>query len=82
MPYIKEGERPPLDKIVEEMGKWITTPGHLAYLLFAFFKRFVGHGFFHFCLWIGAMVLTILEIYRRLIAKHEDTKIRENGDVA
>jgi len=81
MPYIKQQKRPTLDKLIDKMIALITQPGELAYVLFGFFKRGVKLSFLTFCIWIGAIILTVFEIYRRIIAAHEDRKIQENGDV-
>ena len=81
MPYIKPVERLWLDPIVEEMRKRVTEPGHLAYVLFKFFLKAVQPKFISFCIWVGAIILCVFEIYRRIIAKYENEKIRENGDV-
>ncbi len=83
MPYIKQAERPALDPLVEAMGRAIVTPGQFAYVVYAWFKRHVSRNFFSFALYVGALVLVLLEIYRRIIAGYEDEKIAapENGDV-
>jgi hypothetical protein len=82
-PYILKLERSDLDPIVAEMGKKIDAPGKLAYILFAWFKRYVERGFFRFALYVGVIVLTLFEIWWRLIRNYEDEKIADglHGDV-
>lgn len=83
MPYILRIERPELDPIVTAMGEKIDAPGKLAYILYAWFKRFVPRKFVDMALYTGAVVLTLFEIYRRIVARHEDGKIDDplHGDV-
>lgn len=82
-PYILKIERPDLDPIVEAMGQKIDSPGKLVYIVFRWFKRNVTANFFNFALYTGAFLLLILEVYRRIIAPHEDERIKSelHGDV-
>jgi len=83
-PYILKLERPELDPVVAEMGAKIDAPGKLAYVLFVWFKRFVKPNFFNFALYVGVIILAVFEIYRRIISRHEDSKIADDlhGDIA
>jgi hypothetical protein len=83
MPYINPEERKYLDPLVEEMGHRIPAdkPGWLAYVLYAWFVRYCTPSWTHFCLIVGSMILTIFEMYRKVIGKYEDGKRRENGDI-
>lgn len=83
MPYITQEEREKLDPLVDQMGARIPVdkPGCLAYVLFAWFVRYVRPSWTHFCLVVGSMVLTIFEMYRKVIGRYEDEKQSENGDI-
>lgn len=82
MPYIPMIERLELAPIVKEMDKHIPIekPGRLSFLLTAWF-RLKGVSWTNLCLFAGALLLTILEVYRRRGAEYEDKKKEENGDV-
>lgn len=79
-PYIPDQERPNLNPIIYEMVVKIDKPGKLAYVLFKFFRS-LKPNFLTFCIWIGTLVLTVFEIYRRIIGPYEDAKKAENGEV-
>ena len=83
MPYIKSDERTALDPIVRQLGEWCPAdkPGKLVYVLYSYFLHYVPRCFFSFCVFFGAMVLTLFEVYRRIVSKYENDKVRENGDV-
>jgi hypothetical protein len=92
MPYIKPSRRPVLDK-----HPWqAKTPGELNYVITQAAQAYIyaqtrsrnkdksfnplpGYAIFNEV--IGALECAKLELYRRLVAPYEDTKIAENGDV-
>ena len=85
MPYIKKEERLYLDTIVDMMilnrniGK-----GKLNYLIFKFTKEYMklhGESYSNYKNIIGELECSKFEIYRRMVSKYEDKKIKENGDV-
>jgi len=81
MPYIKQERKKEIGVIVKEL---IRTPGELNYCLtkvcISYLKaRFEIYSDYNDV--IGALECCKLELYRRKIAKYEDKKIEENGDV-
>jgi len=92
MPYIVENDRKDL---LETYGFQKTLnylksrplnkfAGELNYLIFLTVKSWTrknGKRYFYFATIIGTILCCILEIYRRLITRYEDVKIKENGDV-
>ena len=82
-PYIKVTRRALLDDCVELMEDRINfeeEPGELTYVLYKY-----GLGlrpkFKVYALFIGSIILCLWEFFRRVIAKYEDKKIQENGEV-
>jgi hypothetical protein len=58
--------------------------GLINYQNFALVKQYIekhGKSYFLFAAIVGSLICCVFEIYRRLIAGYEDTKIQENGDV-
>lgn len=79
MPYIT-----PIRKTALKNGDKMKSVGELVYILTLWcieFARIKGRSFTTFALIIGALVCAALEYYRRVVAKHENCKIKENGDV-
>lgn len=82
MPYVEQKIRPDLDKIIKLMyEKDIKANGDLNYILFAFCKRYISPGYSNYKNFIGELNECVAEIRRRLLAKYEEKKIVENGDV-
>lgn len=83
MPYIKDKERRrELDEIVERMqGLSVEANGDLNYILYAFCVRYVKEGYNSYKNYRGELRECADEIRRRMLAKYEDRKKRENGDV-
>ncbi len=80
MPYLEETVKRSLDKNLRKMSE----PGHLTYKLYKLCLSYIdlrGKSFLVLCEVMGALLCTILELYRRIVAPYEDTKIKENGDV-
>jgi len=85
MPYINKKDR--------EILTWFTDstlilslqlkPGILNYLITKLVRLFLGSqpNYEKFNAAIGVLECAKLELYRRMVAPYEDTKMRENGDV-
>ncbi len=88
MPYIKESDREALKWLIdtssiEALGTFSTSPGIINYLITNIIKIFLGlnPNYERFNAAIGVLECAKLELYRRMVAPYEDTKIEENGDV-
>ena len=80
MPYIQATQRYELN----EEGGYPCTAGELNYLFTQTAVKYFeanGKSYQTFNDVIGALEGCKLELYRRLVAPYEDTKIGENGDV-
>ena len=80
MPYISSDDREHLRPEAEhpEGG------GGLTYQFTMLSLQYVGRNgrsFSTFCVVIGALVCTVFEFYRRVVAPYEDQKCKTNGDV-
>ena len=80
MPYISNLDRPPLDRIAEQVDPEL-TPGELNYLLTRIVMRRKPKTYFDFNSLIGTLECVKAELYRRVVAPYEDGKRVENGDV-
>jgi broad-specificity NMP kinase len=78
MPYITRMRRNSID-----YGDEPQTAGELNYALTSVINDYLGEGLSYAKLneVIGVLECAKLELYRRLAAPYEDTKIQENGDV-
>lgn len=87
MPYIKKEERPELDKFLDPLIELLEKvppeekDGKVCYVIFKLMKRIYRGRFFNLSRALGVLNSVIQEFYRRIVAPHEDEKIRENGDV-
>ena len=80
MPYVKDYERPDLDKVVAFMkAKKVTPTGRLNYVLYKLAQDMTSYN--EYKAFLGELECVKLEIYRRQLALYEDQKIEENGDV-
>lgn len=85
MPYIKSKKR--REAITSLLYGLMDRDMKASDMVFSIFKQLKifadmkGHRFITYCTIMGICVCTMLEFYRRVIAKYEDTKINENGDV-
>lgn len=80
MPYIKQEDRVKFQTTIPVPE----SAGELNYLFTILAKsywRFRGQNYQAFNDIIGALEGCKLELYRRMVAPYEDTKIEENGDV-
>lgn len=82
MPYVKQEHRPNLDIVVQTMANvGISVNGDLNYVLFAFCKRHINPSYNNYKNYLGELNEAAEEIRRKLLARYEDRKIIENGDV-
>ena len=80
MPYIKPEDR--LHILADE--KQIDTPGELNYFISTLINSYIhqkGKNYSTLNEVVGVLECAKLELYRRVAAPYEDTKIEENGDV-
>lgn len=83
MPYIKQEDRERFQASLDQLPD-IANAGELNYLFTQIARRYLQtHGLRYQCLndVSGALANANLELYRRVAADYEDTKIEENGDV-
>lgn len=79
MPYITKQDRARLDD-----GGEAESPGDLNYLITKVLDHYLrrkGLRYAHLNEVIGVLECAKLELYRRIVAGYEDSKISENGDV-
>lgn len=79
MPYIHKDRRQELDK-----GQPAEAPGDLAYLVATLVDDYIadnGKSFQSFSEAVAALEQVKFELNRRVIAKYEDGKLLDNGDV-
>ena len=85
MPYIKDKMiRKILDTFVGVFLRRFKIHGNLNYFLFKLCKEVIkkeGESYGHYKEFIGELEMCKLEIYRQLVSKYEDSKIKDNGDV-
>ena len=71
-----------MDKIIELMvAKGIKVDGDLNYILFKFCKYHIMPSYNNYKNFCGELRQCVTEIERRLLARYEEEKIKENGDV-
>ena len=86
MPYIKKYLREFLDEdidgLVNKIAKMEDRTGPLAYVVYRLLRGTMpSERFKHYSSSIGVLEAVKLEFYRRKVAKYEDLKAREEGDV-
>jgi len=89
MPYLPKQERIELDSVIPVLVNIVLASGtnpasNLNYLIAKLSDEIVmrrGERYGLYNSLIGALECSKLELYRRLIAPYEDTKVIENGDV-
>jgi hypothetical protein len=87
MPYIKQEDRPEMDKIVDSMIKaGVKVNGDLNYIIFKFCKDTIGpltneEGYNKYKNFRGELSEVRDEIGRRFLAPYEEEKKKTNGDV-
>ena len=82
MPYIKRDERNKMDRIVDLMALLgVEANGDLNYILYKFCKYCIEPSYNNYKNFCGELRQCATEIERRILAKYENKKITENGDV-
>lgn len=86
MPYIKKDERAQYRLALRESVFALAgnPPGHLNYFITELLRDYTssrGGNYTAYNEAVGALECAKLELYRRMVAPYEDTKIQENGDV-
>jgi broad-specificity NMP kinase len=82
MPYIKQERRDFLltaDEVIGEVG-----PGELNFIITGVLDEWLSHhglNYSNLNTVVGVLECVKQELYRRIAAPYEDTKIAENGDV-
>jgi hypothetical protein len=87
MPYIKQEQRPELDKYITPLLSHLQSlpveeqDGALNYSMTKIIKSLYPQKYFHMNRALGVLSAITYELYRRFIGPYEDIKIKENGDV-
>lgn len=87
MPYIKNDQRPEIDKVIEPLLMHIQSlpmedqDGALNYSVTKIIRRVYPMRYFHLNRALGVLSAIAHELYRHVIGPYEDEKIKENGDV-
>jgi len=89
MPYIRKEKReilePELSALIEKLQKITifgrTESGVVTYVIYKIIKELYQDGWDVMSDGIKILECAKTEFYRRVLAKHEDKKIQENGDV-
>ncbi len=87
MPYIKQNDRPQIDKLIKPVVEYLKSrpveaqDGDLNYLVTKIVKKVYPKKYFHYNRAIGVLTAIKDEFYRRVVAPYENEKIKENGDV-
>lgn len=87
MPYIKQKDRPTMNKVVDMMKEvGVKVNGDMNYILFKYCKDTIGpvtdeESYNIYKNFRGELMEVRDEIGRRFLAPYEDQKIIENGDV-
>jgi hypothetical protein len=85
MPYIEPYRRTVLDDVrAGGAGYACEKAGELTYVIYKAMLGYVarhGHRFATFASIAGALLLGVLEFYRRVVAPYEDRKRAVHGDV-
>ncbi|MFZ0216458.1 MAG: hypothetical protein WAM30_11040 [Candidatus Dormiibacterota bacterium] len=87
MPYINQEQRPALDACVEALVTEIEKlppeqrDGAFNYATTRALKQLYPLSYFNLNRAMGVLSCIQTELYRRVVAPYEDTKIAENGDV-
>jgi len=82
MPYIKQERRPDCELVIQAMEESeVIADGDLNFILYAYCKRHVDPSYNNYKNFCGELRQCATEIERRILAKYEDQKMKENGDV-
>ena len=84
MPYIKPSDRKPIDDSVKELADKLNNAGEFNYAFTSLLHLYLDKDRLRYQYlneMIGMLECCKMELYRKVIAPYEDTKIAENGDV-
>lgn len=82
MPYIKQKNRPEMDKVIKQMeDSGVSANGDLNYILYKFCKYNIKPGYNNYKNFCGELRQCAAEIERRILSPYEDEAIKRNGDV-
>ena len=82
MPYVKQVQRPDLDKIVRMMQlSYVKADGDLNYILFKYFLLNIPKNYNSIKNYCGELTECVEEIRRKILAPYEDKKEIENGSI-
>lgn len=84
MPYIDKDDREFFNSKLTFNTTALHTPGDLNYCITKLVDHYIsvhGKNYANINAAIGALECAKLELYRRIAAPYEDTKIEQNGDV-
>ena len=84
MPYIKQDDRMKFDKHVDALVEKLEEFGEINYVITTILLKMVkkkGKSYSEFNGLMGVLSCVQQEFYRRTIARYEDLKIKDNGDV-
>ena len=83
MPYIKQEQRLNIDASVEKAIEYINDSGQLNYAITRLVHLYLTEEYNYSRLneTIGVLECAKLELYRRVVAVYEESKIEQNGDV-
>lgn len=82
MPYIKQDRR--IQLVQNPAEDFIDNAGEFNFIISSLINNYInqkGKSYAIINEMIGALECAKLELYRRIAAPYEDTKIQENGDV-
>lgn len=83
MPYIRQTERPQIDENIDKI--FIAGVGHLNYAITRLCHNYIkqmGLKYARLNDVVGVLDCAKMEMYRRIVAPYENTKIVENGTVS
>jgi hypothetical protein len=84
MPYIKQEDREFFDERLTFNVTAMHSPGDLNYCITKLVDHYIsahGKNYANINAAIGALECAKIELYRRIAAPYEDSKIQQNGDV-
>lgn len=87
MPYIKKEERRKFDELIKQMIEALrkepleSQDGAINYIVSKVLLGVYEPRYFNFNRAMGVLECIKQEFYRRFIARYEDGKIKENGDI-
>ena len=82
MPYIKQEDRPAMDKVVDAMVEaGVQANGDLNYILYKFCKYNISLNYNSIKNFCGELNAVVAEIRREILTSYEDLKKEENGPV-